>query len=151
MIHQPKIAIHGVSHVALHLGRACALRGLSVLGLFDKDPVRALRAALFLGISAQSELSSLIEMKPDIVLCSASQSENLDVIPGDILWINLVPNKEMTATPLTCWAISELNSQTGMPEQITSEVPEFQFAFSGEAHAVSKATSFLRHLTISPQ
>lgn len=142
MNHHPKVALFGVSHQALHIGRACALKDNPVVGVYDPNLEVALKGALFLGTSAQPDFESLISLTPDILLCSAAPPENAD----SSLVLHLY-EPVGTLDGNNCRLVSIPPLELGLPTEITSELPPITLTLDGEAETTNRAKSFLQSLS----
>lgn len=137
---RPKVSVHGVGHDALHLARACALNDNPICGIYDPDPEKALRAALFLGVSAHPTLEQLLSDQPDVILCTnAISAQAFQGLCIDLFASDCSGNH--------CCALSATHADTEIPSSITSEPPGLVFRLSGEAEAVEATRRFLGSLS----
>jgi len=137
-----QVSIHGVSRIALFLGRACALKDRPILGVYDSDAQKALRAALYLGVSARATTESFLKDGPTIIISSLP---DISPLPSDALLIQLVEVAGDPAGPNLCWAVCD-RSDDEIPEQISSESPLLKFTLGGDPEAVRLTTEFFRQL-----
>ena len=137
-----QVSLYGVSRIALFLGRACALKDRPILGLYDSDAQKALRAALYLGVSARGTLESFLKDGPSVIISSLPDISSL---PSEALLIQLVEVAGDYAGPNLCWAVCD-RSEDEIPEQISSESPPLQFKLDGAPEAVRLTSEFFHQL-----
>lgn len=136
-----RVALWGVTHASLLFGRACALAEIPVVGAFDEDPERALRAALFLGISAAHTETELWESKPSLVVAGSGFPST----PPDSVVLLLGLDKQPVQGPRQCRAtVSGL--ETCLPTEISSRLPALRLAPVGAEEAQQRAKEFLETL-----
>jgi hypothetical protein len=138
-----KVSLFGVSRNALLLSRACALKDNPILGVYDPDPQNALRAALFLGVSARRTSQALFGDQPDVVLCSLPVPD----AGSDALIIRLGPKGNEPAHPNVCWADAGLAEDDSIPDQISNELPRLELTLEGTDDAIERAKSFFQALS----
>jgi hypothetical protein len=150
MLNSPlKIALHGVDHLALIIGRACSLKDNPVLGIYDPDPQKALRGALFLGVSALASANQLLAQNPDILVCCTPLADNSPVPEGLGLVINLYSQIADSGDRHRCWARQLTQLSDGIPDQITSELPALLFELTGHDESCHATADYLEELGFS--
>lgn len=137
-----RVLLYGINQLALILGRACTLDDNPVVGVYDTDSCRALKAALFLGVSALSA-ENLQQCNPQVVICSQPISHEHLSLFSDPLVLNLY---ESDHTDQQCWVNSEPSFGEEIPNTITSAVPDLNLSLSGSAEQKQAAISFLERL-----
>lgn len=141
---RPKVSLFGVSRNALILGRACALQDNPVLGIYDPDPQQALRAALFLGVSARATPEALLKDGPDVILYSLPLTGSGT---DETLLIRLGPKEDSSGAPNVCWADAGTDDNE-IPTQIPNELPKLEFLLSGTDEARQRASDFFSGLPL---
>ena len=141
-VQMTKVSLFGVSRNAVLLGRACALSDKPVLGIYDPDPQNALRAALFLGVSARHTSEALFADEPDVVLCSRPIPE----VESQALLIRLGPKGNESPHPNLCWA-DDGSADDSIPDQISNELPRLELTLEGTDDAIERAKSFFQGLS----
>lgn len=131
--------------MALVLGRACSLSDNPVVGIYHHDPAEALKASLFLGVSALTEKEQALATKPDLVLCAHSSDESTCQLLSDSTVLNLFEKPE-SLPGNTCWLESDLDLGTDIPDTITSALPQLSLTVHGEQEAREKCRVFLESL-----
>ena len=137
-----KVAILGVTKETLMLARACALQDNPVLGIHDQDPQRALKAALFLGVSAFPTTDDLKVRCPEIVI-SAGKVTDFD---SDCFHL-IVGDCPPPATSKACSVNFDLSESEKIPDEILSEIPIVQAKLEGSDEAKLWAREFLAGLS----
>lgn len=141
----PRVAISGINRESLLLARACALNDNPVVGIHDGDSAQALRASLFLGVSAFPTRESLSDLEPDVIVCRAV-TDRLESGPFHlVVGADEVPS-EMTNV---CWLDLDLDDDREIPDEILSEVPPVRATLRGSQAARAFATEFLTDLSNS--
>lgn len=138
---QPKVSLYGVTRNTLSIGRACALNDRPVLGVYDPDPQRALRAALFLGVSARSSLETFQADAPEVIVSSLAGAEDLF---KEQLLIQLGEGPQNTDLSNLCRAICEDSEE--FPEAITNELAPLEVSLQGSEQAVALGREFFQGL-----
>ncbi len=137
-----------MDHLTLLLGRACSLNDDPVVGLHDPDPQRALRGALFLGVSALESPEKLLAQSPRVLICSGPLADSETSNSELALTINLC-EQSGPDRPRTCWATHHSELPPDIPTEIASEVPELRFKLSGSEASIALAARFLKGLSPS--
>lgn len=139
-----RVALFGLSHVALMIGRACSLKDRPPVGIYDPDSAQALKASLFLGVSALSSPELVTAQKPDLLVCSIPWEGELN----GCLLLNLHNREEKSpeGNDRVCWATPSIPHQ-GIPETITSVLPPILFQLEGETEPVARVQEFLTGLS----
>lgn len=140
----PKVALWGINHEALLFGRACTLAEIPLVGLHDSDPVKALQASLFLGVSATSNLREFMEPEPTIVIAAEEPPEHTP----DKVELLLLLNRDTSLRendPKYC-TLSTESVDSRLPQEITSRLPPLAVSLSGNAEAIQRARDFLSKL-----
>jgi hypothetical protein len=112
------------------------------LGVYDSDAQKALRAALYLGVSARATPESFLKDGPSVIISSLPDISSL---PSEALLIQLVEVAGDYAGPNLCWAVCD-RSEDEIPEQISSESPPLQFKLDGAPEAVRLTSEFFHQL-----
>lgn len=137
-----RVALWGVAHGTLLFGRACTLAEIPLVGVYDEDPQKALRAALFLGVSAVNSEAELWESNPTLVVAGTGFPENL---PGSVELLLHLESGE-TREPRACrLTVSDLDSD--LPTEISSRLPSLEVKTAGAAEARRRAREFLQALS----
>ena len=137
-----RVSLFGVSRIALFLGRTCALKDRPILGVYDPDAEKALRAALYLGVSARASTESFFKDDPSIIISSLP---DISPIPPGAVIVQLCESAGDLEQTNLCWAVCD-RSEDEIPEQISSESPPLQFTLHGGPEAVRLATEFFHQL-----
>ena len=131
--------------MALILGRACSLSDNPVVGIYDGDPAQALKASLFLGVSAFTEREQALATDPDLVLCAQHPEEDALKLLAHTTVLNLFEETQ-DLPENTCRLESSLVLGSDIPDTITSAIPELTFTLHGSQAAREKCRSFLQGL-----
>lgn len=137
-----RVSLFGVSRIALFLGRACALQDSPILGVYDQDSQKALRAALYLGVSARVSTESFLKDGPSVIISSLP---DLSPLPPEALLIQLSEAAGQPTQPNLCWAVCD-RTDDEIPEQISSEAPPLRFTLHGHPQAVRLSSEFFQRL-----
>jgi len=139
-----RVALFGLSHVALMIGRACSLKDRPPIGIYDPDPAHGLKASLFLGVSALAGPELVAARKPDLLVCSIPWEGELN----GCLLLNLHNREERSSEgkESVCWVTPSIPNQ-GIPDTITSVLPPISFRLEGENEPVVRAQEFLTGLS----
>lgn len=140
------VALFGTSPLSLILGRSCALREISVLSVYEPDPQAALRASLYLGVSARSTPEHILTSGAEVVLAVTVPPAELmekctrvlllskpdpNALPNELTWIESVDGLALDQEPTT----------------IASRPPELTFHLGGSRK--KELTEFLNQLSDS--
>ena len=126
---EARVALIGVSQKSMLLGRACCLSEIPVVGVYDTDPQLALRASLFLGISAHATLEQLWETQPSVLLCSGT-------LPTELLSTGHQIIALTGDRPDVCTLHFAQDLEDELPSQITSALPTLSLTLSGPSLGV---------------
>lgn len=133
-----KVLLHGVSRNSLIIGRACTLNDNPVVGVYDPDPERALRAALFLGVPAQPTTERLFANPAEIVVCTTPSEHQFDGLVMNLF----APAGE--AASGVCYLESREPDSPEFPLEISNVLPPLSFQLSGDPEAVKQGVELLR-------
>lgn len=139
-----RVALIGVAHSTLLVGRALALAEIPVVGIYDPDPAKALQAALFLGISGQTDIHALLLAEPTILICTqAPPAQVPDSVELCLDLAHVLPT--LSARDCRVEFAEPLPEQ--LPTAITSALPRLTLTLLGAPVAQSKAKQFLTGLS----
>lgn len=143
----PKIALYGVSRIALYLGRACALRDNPLVGIYHPNPQEGLKAGLFLGVSALHSAEQLARQNPDVVICSERMEPDTSAQFANslVLFINL--ERDDTESLNECRVDFESSEKDETPLKIISELPALTYRLDGSPWSEKKALEFFKGLS----
>ncbi len=141
----PKILLYGLNEMALVLGRACSLSDNPVVGIYHPDPSLALKASLFLGVSALTEKEQALATKPDLVICAQPPEEVTCKLLSGATVLNLYGRPD-NLPENTCRLESDPALGATIPDTITSAIPNLCLKIHGAPAVREKWRVFLQSL-----
>ncbi len=162
------VAIVGVSPLSLILGRACSLSDAPIVGIYDPDHSKALRASLLLGTSALDAPAKVMNwgQSPGVLLLSNPDLINFGEVLTDskeragfrllfALHLYSRPARFNEHTWPQCWLESVTPSPVYDETVISSQVQPLTFVLEGLGESQATAKKWLeaisREFTISRQ
>lgn len=151
MSYPTRTALFGVSPLSLLLGRACCLRDRQPVGLYDPDPEKALRGALFLGISARREPDQLNPFENPLevaIVAHAAAVQGLARLTPHrgLLAISLGPEVPARSGLRVCRALTPDHGEIA-EDVISASIPDLLFRLEGSPETQKEAREFLQDLS----
>lgn len=139
-----RVALIGVAHSTLVFGRALALAEVPVVGIYDPDPAKALQAALFLGVSGQTDIQALVQTEPTVLICAQAFPASVP----DYVELHLDLAHSLPALgPRDCRVEFAEPLPEQLPTTITSALPRLTLTLRGTPEAQEQARELLAHLS----